>query len=49
MECCKAVETPMQTKEKFSKDDGSPKVSKNLYKSLIGCLMYLIASKPDIG
>ena len=48
MESCKAVETPMQTKEKFSKDDGSPKVIENLYRSLIGCLMYLITSRPDI-
>ena len=40
MESCKAVETLMQTKEKFSKDDGSPKVVENLYRSLIGCLMY---------
>ena len=24
MESCKAIETPMQTKEKFSKDDESP-------------------------
>ena len=29
MESCEAVETPMQTKEKFSKDDGSPKVTEN--------------------
>ena len=48
MESCKAVETPMQTKEKFSKDDGSPKVTENLFRSLIGCLIYLTASKPDI-
>ena len=25
-----------------------PKVTENLYKSLIGCLMYLTASRPDI-
>ena len=48
MESCKAIETPMQTKEKFSKDDGSPKMTENLYKSLIGCLMYLTASRLDI-
>ena len=38
----------MQTKEKFSKDDGSPKVNENLYVSLIGCLMYLTTSRLDI-
>ena len=48
MESCKAVETPMQTKEKFFKDDGSLNVAKNLYISLIGCLMYLTTSRSDI-
>ena len=48
IESCKPVETPMKTKEKFSKDDGSPKVAKNIYRSLIGCLMYLTASRPNI-
>ena len=30
MESYKDIETPMQSKEKFSKDDGSPKVAENL-------------------
>ncbi|XP_031255630.1 uncharacterized protein LOC116113618 [Pistacia vera] len=44
----KATTTPMVQKEKFSKDDGSDKVDERLYQSLIGCLMYLIATRPDI-
>lgn len=48
MESCKATETPMQAKVKFCKNDGSAKVDENLYRSLIGCLMYLTASRPDI-
>ena len=48
MENCKAVETPMQAKVTFCKDDGAAKVEENLYRSMIGCLMYLTASRPDI-
>ncbi|XP_027152181.1 uncharacterized protein LOC113752261 [Coffea eugenioides] len=38
----------MNQKEKFSKEDGAEKVNKGLYRSLIGCLMYLTATRPDI-
>ncbi|GMP62936.1 LOW QUALITY PROTEIN: hypothetical protein CsSME_00024846 [Camellia sinensis var. sinensis] len=31
-----------------NKDDGADKVDEGLYRSLIGCLMYLIATRPDI-
>ncbi|CAL5381550.1 unnamed protein product [Camellia sinensis] len=48
MEDCKATSTPMNQKEKFSKDDGVDKVDEGLYRSLIGCLMYLTATRPDI-
>ncbi|CAL5331407.1 unnamed protein product [Camellia sinensis] len=48
MEDCKATSTPMNQKEKFSKDDGIDKVDEGLYRSLIGCLMYLTATRPDI-
>ena len=34
--------------EKLCKDDGSNKVDERLYKSLIGCLMYLTTTRPDI-
>ena len=48
MENCKAQETPMQVKVKLSTDDDIAKVNEILYRSLIGCLMYLSASRPDI-
>ncbi|RVW95066.1 Retrovirus-related Pol polyprotein from transposon RE1 [Vitis vinifera] len=48
MDDCKRTSTPMYQKEKFSKDDGTEKVDESQYRSLIGCLMYLTATKPDI-
>jgi len=48
MEECKAVSTPMNQKEKLSKEDGADKVDEGYYRSMIGCLMYLTATRPDI-
>ena len=48
MEECKPTSTPMNQKEKFCKEDGVEKVNEELYKSMIGCLMYLIATRQDI-
>ncbi|XP_022853192.1 uncharacterized protein LOC111374707 [Olea europaea var. sylvestris] len=48
IEECKASNTPMGQKEKLSKDDGADKVDESYYRSLIGCLMYLTATRPDI-
>jgi len=48
MENCKSMNTPMCQKEKLCKDDVSEQVDETLYKRLIGCLMYLIATRPDI-
>jgi hypothetical protein len=48
MEKCKSISTPMNLKEKFSKNDGTNKVDEGRYKNLIGCLMYLIATRSDI-
>jgi len=38
----------MNQKEKLSKDDGFDNVDEGHYRSLIGCLMYLTATRPDI-
>ncbi|XP_020263962.1 uncharacterized protein LOC109839911 [Asparagus officinalis] len=48
MEECKTVSTPMNQKEKLSKEDGDDKTDEGYYRSLIGCLMYLTATRPDI-
>jgi hypothetical protein len=45
MESCKSTSTPMNLKEKFNKNDGTNKVNEGLYRSLIGCLMYLTTTR----
>ena len=41
MEECKPTATPMNQKEKFCKEDEAERVDERLYRSIIGCLMYL--------
>ena len=48
MEDCKSMSTPMNQKEKLSKEDGTEKVDEAHFRSLIGSLMYLSATRPDI-
>ncbi|KAL0430352.1 UNVERIFIED_CONTAM: Retrovirus-related Pol polyprotein from transposon RE1 [Sesamum radiatum] len=48
MESCKTVTTPLVTGEKYKKEDGSEKVDGSIYRSLIGSLLYLTATRPDI-
>nr|GMD60386.1 Retrovirus-related Pol polyprotein from transposon TNT 1-94 [Ipomoea batatas] len=43
-----SVSTPMCLKEKLCRDDGTTKGNESMYRSLIGCLMYLTATRPDI-
>ena len=45
---CKPMSTLMNQKEKLCKEDGAEKVDEELYQSMIGCLMYLTATRPDI-
>ena len=40
--------TPAPTHVKLSKDENGVKVEQSLYKSMIGSLLYLTASRPDI-
>ena len=46
MEECKPTATPMNQKEKFCKENSAEKVDEELYRSMIGRLMYLIATRP---
>ena len=40
--------TPMVTSCKLRKEDESPAVDQTVYRSMIGSLLYLTASRPDI-
>ena len=48
MEDCKPISTLMITGCKLSKDDESKEVDQKLYRSIIGSLLYVIASRPYV-
>ena len=48
MQDCKPVSTPISTCVKLGKDEDSEKVDDSMYRSLIGSLLYLTASRPHI-
>ncbi|KAK9157323.1 hypothetical protein Scep_003897 [Stephania cephalantha] len=48
LEDCKEMNIPMNQNEKFCKEDGANKIDEAHFRSLIGCLMYLTATRPDI-
>ncbi|KAG8499379.1 hypothetical protein CXB51_005983 [Gossypium anomalum] len=45
---CKIVSTPVAQGEKLTSSGNQEKVDENEYRSLVGCLLYLIAIRPDI-
>lgn len=45
---CKSVATPLVANDKWMKEDGEKKVNASLYRSLVGTLFYLTATRPDI-
>ncbi|KAF5468920.1 hypothetical protein F2P56_013028 [Juglans regia] len=45
---CKSVATPLTTIEKLKKEDGAKEADAAAYRSLIGSLLYLAATRPDI-
>ena len=47
MEDCAPMSTPMTTNCKLSKDDDSPLVDATHYRSMIGALLYLTATRPE--
>ena len=48
MEYYKPVTTPMQTSCKLRKDDDSKSINQRKYKSMIGNLLYVTTSRPDV-
>ena len=48
MESAKPIDTPISPLTRLVVDDGSPSVGKNSYRGMIGSLLYLTASRPDI-
>jgi hypothetical protein len=48
MEDCKPVITPMQTNCKLRKDDDSKSTYHRKYLSMIGNLLYVTTSRPDV-
>ena len=48
MEDCKPVSTPMITRCRLCADDGSVDIDQRHCRSMIGSLLYLTASRPDI-
>ncbi|BBH00217.1 multidrug resistance-associated protein 9 [Prunus dulcis] len=45
---CKPVVIPLVPTEKLSKDDGSGSTSEEQYRKIVGSLLYLTATRPDI-
>ncbi|GKA83811.1 hypothetical protein Tco_0805406 [Tanacetum coccineum] len=48
METCDPVGTPMEIKDKLNLDQNGSLVDATKYRSMIGALMYLTSSRPDI-
>ena len=48
MKDCKVVSTPMALNEKLNSNDGAKKVDENQCSSLVGSLIYLTHTRPDI-
>ena len=48
LEDCKVMNTPMHPTCNLSKEDEGAKVDQKLYRGMIGSLLYLTASRPDI-
>ena len=48
MESAKPIDTPISPSTKLVMDDGSPSVEKKSYRGMIGSLLCLTASRPNI-
>ncbi|KAI5312299.1 hypothetical protein L3X38_041472 [Prunus dulcis] len=45
---CKSVATPLVANERLCKEDGSESANESEYKQVVGSLLYLTATRPDI-
>nr|XP_015893142.1 secreted RxLR effector protein 161-like [Ziziphus jujuba var. spinosa] len=45
---CNPVLTPLIANEKLSKEDGSGRADEELYRKIVGSLLYLTATRPDV-
>jgi len=45
---CKPVASPMTTNEKLQKNDDAVKMDSKIFRNLVGSLIYLTNSRPDI-
>ena len=48
MESAKPIDTLISPSTRLVMDDGSPSIEEKSYRGMIGSLLYLIASRPDI-
>jgi len=48
MDSAKPIDTPVSASIRLIMDDGSLSVKEKIYKDMIGSLLYLTASRPDI-
>eukprot|EP00253_Pinus_taeda_P013451 PITA_13451 len=49
MDRCRSAATPLQQNLKFSSDDGTKEVDATLYRELVGSLIYLTTTRPDLA
>lgn len=48
MEHCNPVKNPIVPGSKLAKDEGGTKIDSTVYKQMVGSLMYLTATRPDL-
>jgi len=46
---CKTIEVPIEKNHKIESDEGSSSVNKGQYQRLVGKLIYLVHTRPDIA
>ncbi|KAK9740827.1 hypothetical protein RND81_03G063400 [Saponaria officinalis] len=48
MDKCKVMTTPLAVNEKLFKENEAKKADYSTYRGIVGCLLYLTASRPDL-